>query len=189
MNDGSVQLIMSSLIFCLLDLLITDRGIWKSPAIIVDLSSSPSSSISFSTCILTHCIVRCMHIKDCYVFLENRPCYHHIMPVFILFFFNLFIYLYLFLAVLGFCFCVRAFSSCSKRGPLFIAVHGPFTVPASPVAEHRLQTHRLSSCGSRAQSLHGMWDLPRPGLEPMSPALAGRFLTTAPPGKPACLYS
>ena len=28
-----------------------------------------------------------------------------------------------------------------------------------------------------------MWDLPGPGLEPMSPALAGRFLTTAPPGK------
>ena len=28
-----------------------------------------------------------------------------------------------------------------------------------------------------------MWDLPRPGLGPMSPALAGGFLTTAPPGK------
>ena len=30
---------------------------------------------------------------------------------------------------------------------------------------------------------HGMWDLPRPGIEPMSPALAGGFLTTGPPGK------
>ena len=28
-----------------------------------------------------------------------------------------------------------------------------------------------------------MWDLPEPGLEPVSPALAGGFLTTAPPGK------
>ena len=28
-----------------------------------------------------------------------------------------------------------------------------------------------------------MWDLPKPGLEPVSPALAGRFSTTAPPGK------
>ena len=28
-----------------------------------------------------------------------------------------------------------------------------------------------------------MWDLPGPGLEPVSPALAGGFLTTAPPGK------
>ena len=28
-----------------------------------------------------------------------------------------------------------------------------------------------------------MWDLPGSGLEPVSPALAGGFLTTAPPGK------
>ena len=28
-----------------------------------------------------------------------------------------------------------------------------------------------------------MWDLPGPGIKPVSPALAGRFLTTAPPGK------
>ena len=27
-------------------------------------------------------------------------------------------------------------------------------------------------------------DLPDPGIEPTSPALAGRFFTTAPPGKP-----
>ena len=32
-----------------------------------------------------------------------------------------------------------------------------------------------------------MWDLPGPGLEPVSPALAGGFLTTAPPGKPQCI--
>ena len=32
--------------------------------------------------------------------------------------------------------------------------------------------------------LCGMCDLPRPGIEPVSPALAGGFLTTAPPGKP-----
>ena len=43
--------------------------------------------------------------------------------------------------------------------------------------------------GSRAQSLHGMWDLPRPGLEPVSPVLAGRFSTTAPPGKPNDLFN
>ena len=86
--------------------------------------------------------------------------------------------------MLGLRFCARAFSSCSERGPLFIAVRGPLTVAASLVAEHRLQTHRLSSCGSRAQLLRSMWDLPRPGLEPMSRALAGRFSTTAPPGKP-----
>ena len=99
--------------------------------------------------------------------------------------FYLFIYLfiYLFMAVLGLRFCARAFSSCGKRGPLFIAVRGPLTIAASLVAEHRLQTCRLSTCGSRAHLLRGMWDLPRPGLEPVSPALAGRFSTTAPPGK------
>ena len=33
-----------------------------------------------------------------------------------------------------------------------------------------------------------MWDLPGPGLEPMSPALASGFLTTAPPGKSCTSY-
>ena len=33
-----------------------------------------------------------------------------------------------------------------------------------------------------------MWDLPRPGLEPLSPELAGRFSTTVPPGKPSGCY-
>ena len=97
--------------------------------------------------------------------------------------FFLFIYLYIF-GCAGSSVRARAFSSCGKWGPLFIAVRGPLTTAAPPAAGHRLQTHRLSSCGSRAQPLRGMWDLPRPGLEPVSPALAGRFSTTAPPGKP-----
>ena len=88
------------------------------------------------------------------------------------------------MAVLCLRFCARAFSSCGKRGPLLIAVRGPLTITASPAAEHRLQTRRLSNCGSRAQPLRGTWDLPRPGLESVSPALAGRFSTTVPPGKP-----
>ena len=59
------------------------------------------------------------------------------------------------MAVLGLRFCVRAFSSCGKWGPLCIAVRGPLTIVASPDAEHRLQTRRLqtrrlSNCGSRA---------------------------------------
>ena len=92
------------------------------------------------------------------------------------------------MAVLGLRFYARAFSSCGKRGPLFIAACGPLTIAASLVAEHRLQTRRLSNCGSRAQLFRGMWDLPRPGLEPVSPALAGRLSTTAPPGKPNSLF-
>ena len=96
--------------------------------------------------------------------------------------------MYVCMAVLGLRFCTRAFSSCGKWGPLFIAVRGPLTIEASLVAEHRLQTRRLSNCGSRAWLLRGMWDLPRPGLEPVSPALAGRFSTTAPPGKTFFLF-
>ena len=88
------------------------------------------------------------------------------------------------MAVLGLRFRARALSSCGKWGPLFIAVRGPLIIAAFLVAEHRLQTRRLSNCGSRAQLLRSMWDRPRPGLEPVSPALAGRFSTTAPPGKP-----
>ena len=86
--------------------------------------------------------------------------------------------------MLGLSFCARAFSSCGKWGPLFIMVRRPLTIAASLVAEHRLQTCRLSSCGSWAQLLRSIWDLPRPGLKPVSPALAGRLSTTVPPGKP-----
>ena len=116
-------------------------------------------------------------------FLWKCPSFFFFKALFIF----IYLFIYLFLAVLGLCFRARAFSSCGKRGPLFIAVRGPLTIAASLVAEHRLQMRRLSSCGSRAQLLRGMWDLPRPGHEPVSPALAGRFSTTVPPGKPSFL--
>ena len=50
----------------------------------------------------------------------------------------------------------------------------------------------VSSCSSQAledsfSSSMGMCSLPRPGIEPTSPALAGGFFTTEPPGKPHCL--
>ena len=38
------------------------------------------------------------------------------------------------MAVLGLCFRARAFSSCGKRGSLFIAVRGPLTIAATLVA-------------------------------------------------------
>ena len=38
--------------------------------------------------------------------------------------FNFYLFIYLFMAVLGHRFCARAFFSCGKRGPLFIAVCG-----------------------------------------------------------------
>ena len=53
---------------------------------------------------------------------------------------------------------------------------------------------RLSGAQASAVAMHGlklthnMWNLSRPGVEPVSPALAGRFFSTGPPGKyPSCL--
>ena len=42
----------------------------------------------------------------------------------------------------------------------------------------------FSSCGTWAYLPCGMWNLPGPGIESLSPELAGGFLTTGPPGKP-----
>ena len=73
---------------------------------------------------------------------------------------------------------------------------------ASLVAEHRISTgqasvaaahgctrcgsqalgHRFNICGMQTELFHGMWDLPRPGMEPMSPTLAGGFFTSGPQG-------
>ena len=69
-------------------------------------------------------------------------------------------------------------------------------VQASVVVVHGLRScgswalePKLSSCGAWAQLLRGMWNFPGPGLEPVSPALAGGFLTTVPPGEaPPCVY-
>ena len=72
------------------------------------------------------------------------------LPLWVFLFFKIFLLIDWLLAMLGLRFCARAFSSCGKRGPLFIAVRGPLTVAASLVVEHRLQTRRLSNCGSRA---------------------------------------
>ena len=59
--------------------------------------------------------------------------------------------------------------------------------PSRPLLLRSTGSRRASSVivAHGAQPLRGMWDPPRPGLEPVSPALAGRFSTTAPPGKPS----
>ena len=43
--------------------------------------------------------------------------------------------------------------------------------------------HGLSSCGTRAYLFCVMWDLLEPGIEHMSPALVGGFLSTVSPWK------
>ena len=100
-------------------------------------------------------------------------------------FFRLFVYLFIYFWLCWVFVCVRGLSLVAASGGhsssrcAGLSLSRPLLL-----AEHRLQMRRLRSCGSRAQLLRGMWDLPRPGLEPVSPALAGRFSTTVPPGKP-----
>ena len=69
----------------------------------------------------------------------------------------------------------RLLSNCGSELP---------TEAASLVAKHSSRACGLRSCGTWAQLPNSMWNLPRPGIEAMSPALAGRFLTTGPSGKP-----
>ena len=59
-----------SLLICLLDLSISDKEVSKSPSIIVDSSIAFHSSIKFLPHIYQCSVVRCIHIKDCYVFLD-----------------------------------------------------------------------------------------------------------------------
>ena len=51
---------------------------------------------------------------------------------------TLFFLIYLFLAALGLHCCAWAFSSCSERGLLFVAVRGLLIAVASLVVEHGL---------------------------------------------------
>ena len=46
----------------------------------------------------------------------------------------------------------------------------------------------FSGCGPQATLPHIMWDRPRPGMEPVSPALAGRLLTTGHQGNPGHIF-
>ena len=45
--------------------------------------------------------------------------------------------------------------------------------------------HRVNSCGPWAELLCSMWDLPGSRIEPVFPAVAGRFFTTESPGQPS----
>ena len=86
------------------------------------------------------------------------------------------------------------FSSCREWGLLFVAVLGLLIVVASLTTEPRLwgtwasvaglqSTDRVVVVRGLSYSV-GMWDLPRSGIEPISPVLVGGFFTTEPLGKP-----
>ena len=94
------------------------------------------------------------------------------------------------MAALGLRCCVWAFSKLWPAGATPQLRCAAFSEVVSPVA-HRPQARRLivlarglHSCDIQTQLPLGMWDLPRPQIERMSPALAGGFFITEPPGKP-----
>ena len=53
----------------------------------------------------------------------------------------------------------------------------------SLAAEHELWSVNSVVVHELSCPVPGMWDLPGPGIEPVSPALASRSLTTGPPEK------
>ena len=96
---------------------------------------------------------------------------------------------------------VWAFSSCSKQGLLFVVCEGfslPWLLLLQSVSSRQsgfgscstqvLELQGFSNHGTWTQVLLGMWDLPRPGIEPVSPALASIISTTGPPGKFTPVY-
>ena len=101
----------------------------------------------------------------------------------LLFFLNDFIYLFLFWAALGFP-CCMGFSLVATGGA---SLHGG--AQASHCGGFSCCRARVLSAGSVlvAQGLSCSMAcviFPDPGIESVSPALAGRFLCTVPPGKP-----
>ena len=77
--------------------------------------------------------------------------------------------------------CHRSVSS-GSAGPHQLWPAGPRACRPQQLWPRALQ-HGLGSCGIRAQWLCGMWNPSRSGIEPLSPALEGRLLSTVPAGK------
>ena len=94
---------------------------------------------------------------------------------------------YLFLVVLGLRCQARAFSSCGDGGYSQLQCVS-FSLQWFLLLWNTGCRHLGSVVVVHGLSLlWGMWDLPRPGIELVSPALAGRFLSTVPIGK-SCTF-
>ena len=91
-------------------------------------------------------------------------------------------------AALGLHCCVRAFSRCGERGLLSrCSVQRSLCCGFSCFRAQGPEC-RLSHRGSRAWLPRSMWDPPGPGIESVSPALTGGFLTNGPSGKSSLLF-
>ena len=121
----------------------------------------------------------------------NHGVLYFTRPVFFFFFYT-FVYLFPF-AGLGLCCCAGfalvwaggAALSQSTGSPLCCVLLVRST--ASVVEVLRLQRTGSIAVVHSSSGLscpRGLWDLPRPGIKPVSPTLAGGFFTIEPPGKP-----
>ena len=85
-------------------------------------------------------------------------------------------------------FFLSMFACLFLAAQIFTVVQGLFfvTVLRLLTAMASLARHTgFSSCDTQAELPRGMWDLPGPGIESVSVALASGFLTTGPPEKPS----
>ena len=93
--------------------------------------------------------------------------------------------------MLGLCCCPGFSLVAAREGYSLVVVCRLFVAVASIVAGHRLGwecsscdsqalEHRLCNCGIQTWLFHSMWDLPRPGIKPVTPAPAGKFFTSEP---------
>ena len=105
-------------------------------------------------------------------------------PSFSFFFFLRIIHLLLILVTPGLCCCLWALSSWGQQrllaGCYVQASHCPGSFSCGA---HAPGLGASVDLGAWASLLRSMWNLLRPGIEPESSALMGRFLPTGPPGK------
>ena len=84
----------------------------------------------------------------------------------------------------------QAVSGCGEQEATVELGCAGFSLQQLLLADLRLSGAQASAVVMHGLKLtHNMWNLSRPGVEPMSPALAGRFFIIGPPGKyPSCFF-
>ena len=93
---------------------------------------------------------------------------------------------------------MRACSGCSQQGLLSKLVLGLLTAVAALVGTQAVGLWASEAAASGLQALgwglssrllHGMWDVPKPGVKLVSLALQGGFLASGPPGSPTMTFT
>ena len=109
--------------------------------------------------------------------------------------FNPDVFLFLFLRLISFICIVFTTLGLCCQGPSPVAasrlllVAAPSSQSAGSICTGISNcTYGLGRCGTEHKLPCGMWDLSKPGIKPVSPTLADRFLTTGVTGKPQNMF-